>query len=293
MSLFGMPEGTPCCCNNSCCPGVALPDCITLEIDSSCCAGESATVVLTSEFAAGDCEGGVGRPITAAEVFCGGSPNIIYSGALDAGWCTVSGLSNSTVLVFCCINPETGDSEWWIYIGDSDPSHTWYPASTAQYYRLDLISCDPLLLQFGSTPDCGSSCVWTWQAACFIAGTLVKTPTGEKPIQLLREGDQVVDIHGITVEVYAIIASEVDVLMELTDEYGVPTGVTPEHPFFALDMETTIEAGKLIAGQRLPLGKTIASVKAFRGTFEVFNLSVSGSNTFIADGYAVHNKGQL
>lgn len=292
MSLFGMPEGTPCCCNNSCCPGVPLPDCITLELDSSCCTGETATVILTSEFAAGSCEGGESRPTTAAEAFCGGSPDIIYTGALDAGWCSAAELGNATVLVFCCINPETGDSEWWMYISDTDPSHIWYPASTAQYYRLDLISCDPLLLHFGSTPTCPSSCVWTWQAACFVAGTLVKTPAGEKPIQLLKEGDEIIDIHGNTVEVSAIVAGEVDVLMELTDEYGVPTGVTPEHPFFTLDMNSTIEAGKLVAGQRLPLGKTIATVKAFRGTFEVYNLSVTGSNTFIADGYAVHNKGQ-
>lgn len=217
---------------------------------------------------------------------------IIYTGALDAGWCEAAELGNGTVLVFCCVNPETGVSEWWIYFADNDLGHTWYPASTAQFYRLDLISCDPLLLQFGSTPDCTGSCIWTWQAECFVAGTLVKTPTGEKPIQLLREGDQVLDIYGNAVVVSAIVAGEVNVLIELTDEYGVPTGVTPEHPFIALDMESTIEAGKLVVGQRLPLGKTIATVKAFRGTFEVYNLSVSGSNTFVADGYAVHNKGQ-
>lgn len=295
MSLFGMPEGTPCCCQDGCCPGVAIPDCITLELNSSLCPGETATVVLTNINAPSLCDGGEDRPESMAEAY-GADADLIWTGAIPEGWCEaceISSVINSgTVNVFCRIDPVTNERSWWIGIADNDLGHTWYPDSTAQYYQLDLISCEPLLLQFGSTPDCDSSCIWTFEAACFVAGTLVKTPTGERPIQLLKEGDEMLDIYGNTVVVFAIVSGEVDVLMELTDEYGVPTGVTPEHPFIALDMESTIEAGKLVAGQRLPLGKTIASVKAFRGTFEVYNLSVSGSNTFVADGYAVHNKGR-
>lgn len=292
MSLFGMPEGTPCCCDDGCCPGFVMPDCITLELASSCCTEEPISVVLTRADAIEDCIGGERRPYTAAESYGGGDTNTIWTGALPDDWCEISGLADATVNVFCRTDEITGEKSWWIYIGGNDLGVTWYPASHPHFYQLDLISCDPFMLEINADPPDCSGCIWTWQAACFVAGTLVKTPTGEKPIQLLKEGDQVVDIYGNTVAVSAIIAGEVDVLMELTDEYGVPTGVTPEHPFIALDMESTIEAGKLVAGHRLPLGKTIAAVKAFRGTFEVFNLSVTGSNTFIADGYAVHNKGQ-
>ncbi len=271
-----------------------MPDCITLDLASSCCADEPVSIVLTRVDSIGDCVGGTRRPYTAAEGFGAGETATIWTGALPEDWCEISGLADATVNLFCRINPVTFEESWWIYIGGNDLGVSWYPASHPHYYQLTLISCDPFLLQIDADPpDCGeSSCVWTWQAACFVAGTLVKTPTGEKPIQLLREGDIVFDINGEVVEVRSIMAGEADVLIELTDEYGVPTGVTPQHPFFALDMVSTIEAGKLVAGQRLPLGKTIASVKAFRGTFEVYNLSVTGSNTFVADGYAVHNKGQ-
>lgn len=270
-----------------------MPDCLTLELTSSCCVGETATVVLTKEGGTG-CVGGDPRPYTAAEFRCyPTTPALIYTGSIPDGWCPISGLSDATVNVFCCIDPVTGEGSFWIYIGGNDLGVTWYPTSSPHYYQLTLISCDPFLLQINSTPpDCGeSSCVWTWQS-CFVAGTLVKTPAGERAIQLLREGDLVLDVYGNTVEVKSIMASEADVLLELTDQHGIPTGVTPEHPFIELDMESTTEAGKLVAGQRLPLGKTIASVKAFRGNFDVYNLSVTGSNTFVADGYAVHNKGQ-
>lgn len=268
-----------------------MPDCLTLDLTSSCCPGEPVTVILTKEGGTG-CVDGDPRPYTAAESKCEpATPALIYTGSLPDDWCAISGLGDVTVNVFCCIDPETGDGSFWIYIGGSDLGVTWYPLSSPHYYQLTLISCDPFLLQINAEPpDCGSSCVWTWQG-CFVAGTLIKTSTGEKAIQLLREGDLLIDIHGNTVEVHSIMASEADVLIELIDEYGVPTGVTPEHPFLALDMSSTIEAGKLVAGQRLPLGKTIASVKAFRGSFDVYNLSVTGSNTFVADGYAVHNKG--
>jgi len=291
MSLFGDPDGVPCCCLAGCCPGYVLPDCLTMELSSSCCTGDTASIVLTAEQAS-TCDGGESRPFTAAEAFCGGTPDIIYTGALPSAWCPEAELSNGTVLVFCCVNPSTGESEWWMYIADGDLSHTWYPASTAQYYRLDLISCDPLLLMFGTTPECPSSCVWTWQAACFVSGTLVRTPAGEVPIESLKVGDDVIDIHGDTVQVVRLYTDEVGALVQLTDEQGTQTGVTPEHPFFALDMVSTIEAGQLVKGQRLPLNKTLTSVKAFKGRFTVHNLEVSGSNSFQADGYAVHNKGQ-
>ncbi|TXH15018.1 MAG: hypothetical protein E6R03_08090 [Hyphomicrobiaceae bacterium] len=324
MSLWGEPEGIPCCCLSGCCEGFVLPDCITLDLESSCCPGDMATVILTKEDLSGGaggagstvsfvavgtmgvipfipigpssedesgCPGGERRPFNAATNFCGATPSIVYTGALPADWCPGAELGNATVLVFCCIDPLTGEQSWWIYIGDNDLSHTWYPASTAQYYRLTLISCDPFLLQFGSEPDCsGTNCVFTWQAVCFVEGTLIDTPRGKVSIEVLQNGDEVIDIHGETVTVKNIVAGEVDVLIELTDEHGIKTGVTPEHPFFT-DSKLTIDAAKLVPGQNLPGGKTLTSVKAFRGKFKVFNLSVSGSNTFIADGYFVHNKG--
>ena len=293
MSLFGMPEGVPCCCSAGCCPETILPDCITLELVSSCCVGDTATVVLTNEGAA-TCAGGTSRPTTAAESFCSPeSPDIIYTGALDSAWCASAELSNGTVLVFCCLDPITNENTWWIYFADSDPAHTWYPDSTSQYYPLTLVSCNPLLLQFGSDYTCSpTQCVWTLQAACFIGGTLIETLSGGVDIKDLKIGDTIVDIYGRPVRVRAVMVIEVDTLIRLTGENGLDTGVTPEHPFIDNDLKTTIAAGTLVPGQKLPLNKTIVATKIERGKWPVYNLSVTGSNTFIADGFAVHNKGQ-
>lgn len=297
-SLFGGdPENPPCCCLEGCCPGYVLPDCLVLELESSCCPGEIATVILTKEGASETCVGGEVRPSTAAESFCGGTPDIIYTGALDAGWCSVMGLGDGTVLVFCCINPLTGNQEWWMYIADNDLGHNWYPSVTARYYRLTLISCDPLLLQIGGDPpDCsGEVCIWTWGPICFVEGTLIRTPYGEVCIETLAVGDVLLDIHGREVFVLETISSEVDFLLQITDENGVYVGVTPEHPFIDLDMVSTIEAKDLEVGKRLPFGKEVTDVKMFRARnekFKVINLRVSESNTFVADGFAVHNKGQ-
>lgn len=300
MSLWGEPEGIPCCCLSGCCEGFVLPVCITLALESSCCPGDIATIVLIKEDVSGggsDCAGGTPRPFNAATNFCGATPAIVYTGALPMAWCPGSGLGDATVLVFCCIDPITGEKSWWIYIGGNDLGVDWYPASTAHYYRLTLVSCDPFLLQINATPpDCGeSTCVWTWQAVCFIEGTLVRTPQGEVVIESLMVGDVITDIHGESVTVLDVIPTEVDFLLRITAENGTLTGVTPEHPFIALDMESTIEAKDLTPGQSLPLNKMIVDSQLFRATngkFKVFNLRVSGSNTFIADGFAVHNKGQ-
>ncbi len=298
MSLFGMPKGVPCCCSSGCCPGVALPDCITFEIESSCCPGDVHTVVLTFEGSEASCEGGDRRPFTAAEAFCGGLPDIIYTGALDAAWCTTTDLLDATILVFCCVNPLTGESEWWLYVGGDDASgYNWYPSVTPKYYQLQLISCDPLLLQIGGeAPDCSAEvCTWTWQPACFVEGTMIRTPHGDVQIETLSVGDVILDIHGKEVYVLETIKTEVDHLIQIIDESGVSIGVTPEHPFIDIDMISVIEAKDLEVGQRLPFGKEVASVKLFKAVkekFKVVNLSVTESNTFVADGFAVHNKGQ-
>jgi len=185
------------------------------------------------------------------------------------------------------------EQTFWIYISDNDLGHSWYPASTAQYFQLTLVSCDPLLLSFGATPDCsGSSCIWTWQAACFIAGTTIDTPSGKANIEALKAGDEVLDAFGDTVTVLELIESDVNELVCLRGSSGFDTGVTPEHPFLATDMQTEIQAGKLRPGDLLPLGNTITASHRERGKFTVYNLSVTGSHTFVADGYAVHNKGQ-
>lgn len=293
MSLFGMPKGTPCCCLSGCCEGLAMPDCLTLELTSSCCAGETATVVLTKEGGTG-CVGGDPRPYTAAEFRCEPTtPALIYTGSIPDDWCAISGLGDATVNVFCCIDAETGEGTFWIYIGGSDLGVDWYPASSPHYYQLTLISCDPLLLQINAEPpDCGDTCVWTFESTCFIGTTLIRTPHGDVEISSLKRGDVVVDMYGQDVVVMDIIVSEVSEMIRLTGEDDLDLGVTPEHPFVEID-GSFILARDLTDGHKLPLGKTAVKKQTERGRFTVYNLSVDGSHTFIADGFAVHNKGNM
>lgn len=274
-----------------------MPDCITLDLASSCCADEPVSIVLTRVDSIGDCVGGTRRPYTAAEGFGAGDTATIWTGALPEDWCEISGLADATVNLFCRIDPVTFEESWWIYIGGNDLGVSWYPASHPHYYQLTLISCDPFLLQIGGEePDCsGEQCIWTWQAACFVEGTMIRTPNGDVQIETLNAGDVILDIHGKEVYVLETLKTEVDYLLEITDENGVSIGVTPEHPFIDIDMISEIEAKDLEVGKRLPFGKEVTGVKLFKATeerFKVINLSVTESNTFVADGFAVHNKGQ-
>jgi hypothetical protein len=224
-----------------------------------------------------------------------------YTGTLTTNWCYSEPTENiyvlnSNVAVWCETNEITGEEEWYIYINDTNVQHSWHPPSAefaAKAYRLVLVSCSPLLLTFGGDAGCtGNNCAWTWEAACFIHGTLISTPHGLVPIESLQVGEAVYDADHEIVKVEAVHYSTREVILFLADDDGIQTGVTPEHPFLSYDGKSFVLAGNLKTGDRLRHGKIVGHVKALVDPTEVVNLTVSGSKTFIANGFAVHNKGE-
>lgn len=288
----GRAAGVPCCCLDGCCPGYTLPDCITLELSSSCCPGDVATVVLTKDTAIDLCPGGVSRPTTGASAF-DASVGYIWFGALPDDWCAAAEIGGNTVNVFCRTDPITGEESWWIYIADSDLSHTWYDyAANPRYHQLSLISCDPLLLQINNDlSTCDSGCEWEWQTGCFIAGTRIKTPTGSIRIQDIVIGDIVCDHAGRACIVEKLMQYECQQWLEVYDESGETTGVTADHPFMLDDGITLRPINDVDLGVPLKDGKSLSKVIVRDEPTTVYNLTVSGSHTYVANGFAVHNKG--
>ncbi len=143
--------------------------------------------------------------------------------------------------------------------------------------------------------------------SCFVAGTRVRTPGGERPIEDLAVGDAIVAwdatarrvvvgrvaaIHRALVrETRAIVAGALRV-----------RGVTRTHPVFELGRGDFVQASELRVGDRLLSldgeGRegevAIAAIDAHEvaePTIPVFNLTVADAPpTYFADGVLVHNK---
>jgi intein/homing endonuclease len=119
-------------------------------------------------------------------------------------------------------------------------------------------------------------------------------PQGTWRSRALKKATKVYDRDYKIVMVNAVHKSIANVLLYVKDQNGDDVRVTPEHPFMRENStDKTIPAGELRNGLELPLNKTVSGVTAHFGEVEVINLSVTGSHTFIANGWAVHNKGNL
>jgi predicted lipid-binding transport protein (Tim44 family) len=134
---------------------------------------------------------------------------------------------------------------------------------------------------------------------CFPPGTLIRTPSGEVPIERLAHGDEIIspDTQGglVTSRVESIYVTH-DRLLRLDTKMGT-LHTTSEHPIELADGRFE-PAGDLKPGSSVALmadGQVrISEVSASslgQTEAEVYNLSVSGPHTFVADGFIVHNKG--
>jgi len=135
---------------------------------------------------------------------------------------------------------------------------------------------------------------------CFLAGTKIQTPDGEKNIESLKSGQQVYSfdesgkiVSSSVVATYGVIRDRYYAIKTATNEVHV----TAEHPF--LTPNGYVEAQDLKAGDKVFVfsisGKiseeTIASMDVVSGNIRAYNLQVASPHTFFAEGFAVHNKG--
>ena len=128
---------------------------------------------------------------------------------------------------------------------------------------------------------------------CFLAGTLIATPDGEKPIEELKAGDSVISFNEKTKTEEVSIIGSIDVLNR--ESYYTINGIvkaTAEHPFYT--NEGIVEVKNLGGGHELvtrygntPLGRIEITHDV---DVEVFNLlNVTPNNNYFANNFLVHN----
>ena len=139
----------------------------------------------------------------------------------------------------------------------------------------------------------------TTTPTCFVPGTIVSSPGGDKKIEDIKVGDEVSSFANdkiLNSSVSQIYKAQRDFYFDLAaGEYEVK--VTAEHPFY-------IGSGKFEQVQNLKVGdrvyvegngglvaKQVTSNTRIDEKTDVYNMSVDNTNTYFANGFGVHNKG--
>jgi hypothetical protein len=147
---------------------------------------------------------------------------------------------------------------------------------------------------------------------CFLAGTMISTPDGNRPIESLREGDAIWCVSDDGRKVAGKVEAT---LRHVSDGYCRLNGstlVTGDHRFLVAGMGRNVVAGlgsenyeTHALGQWIPLknldvGQQLLRIDGTQETVEtidnvdrgvrVYNLEVSPYHNYFANGILVHNK---
>ena len=93
---------------------------------------------------------------------------------------------------------------------------------------------------------------------CFVAGTLVSTPQGRRPIEQLEAGDKVLTSDGV-MRINKLVRNTAKQLVEVKLGNGKTIRCTPEHPFFT---DAGWVCAKNLAGRRLISGVEMSCLRA-------------------------------
>lgn len=140
---------------------------------------------------------------------------------------------------------------------------------------------------------------------CFPVGTRITTEQGYKNIEEIQIGDRVYTHKGRSKRVTNIFSKRYrGSLVYIKAGYNKEIRCTPEHPFYTLDLFTDrkyfVEADKLIQGQTLfihnkggsfPLDTKVKNKYTINFNGYVYNFSVEEDESYIANGFVVHNCG--
>lgn len=128
---------------------------------------------------------------------------------------------------------------------------------------------------------------------CLVAGSLVATPCGSKPIEDLVVGDSVLGYDTtsgaiVSIQVLKISESHADQYLKINSRLKV----TEEHPVYT-DGEWHPASGitvgmELLNLQALP--ETVNTIEEITAEVRVYDISVETPHNFFADGILVHNK---
>lgn len=149
----------------------------------------------------------------------------------------------------------------------------------------------------------GTGCIasggWT---SCFVAGTLIDTPFGPRPIETLSPGEEVFSMSSAgrmeKNRVGQFFKHEVNSYLKIKFSSGSELKVTEEHPIYVSNFADYVEAGKLRVGMLVvqagkdgELGtQEILSIEKIETPETVYNISVDENHNYFAEGILVHNK---
>jgi phage terminase large subunit-like protein len=132
---------------------------------------------------------------------------------------------------------------------------------------------------------------------CLVAGTSVRTVTGQVAIERVRSGDQVWTRGGWREVAMAGLTGMAFRLVTLQVEGGRTVTGTPEHPVW-VGGRGFVKLGKVRLGELVLVGdkeKDLCPLRVYAITVDdgpatpVYNLAVVGHNEFLANGILVHN----
>jgi len=136
---------------------------------------------------------------------------------------------------------------------------------------------------------------------CFVRGTMVKTPKGDRRIEDLVVGDEVLAYDGGAVVVRTVLACherQADEVFSVRAGDVVIGGVSAEHPVWDDSVQAwrpvrslTLASRLLVLVQGHLAVQNVVELRRAAGVSTVFNLSVSApENNYFVEGVLVHNK---
>ena len=138
------------------------------------------------------------------------------------------------------------------------------------------------------------------ESSCLKEGTKILTPQGDKLIETLSVGDEIISYDGtnkITNQIIAIKKSKAKKTLKITLKNGITIEGTKEHPFFNVEKQNYIKLVDFKKRDKLQLANgeyskiiSIENKKHYKETV-VYDLSVqSPYHNYFAEGVLVHNK---
>ena len=137
-------------------------------------------------------------------------------------------------------------------------------------------------------------------SSCLKEGTKILTPQGDKLIETLSIGDEIISYNGtnkITNQITAIKKSHTKKTIKITLKNGIEIEGTKEHPVFNVEKQSYVKLSKLKQGDSLQLINggsneiVLIEKKKHPISIDIYDLSVKPPfHNYFAQGVLVHNK---
>ncbi len=139
---------------------------------------------------------------------------------------------------------------------------------------------------------CGMSCAY-----CVPAGTMIETPNGSKPIEQIRDGDDVISYDNsseqlVIARVSGVADREVQEVFEI-EVNGVKLRLTSEHPVMThrgwVQAEYLTCDDEVLCFDNILKYKKISCIRKIKKNVKVYNFHVPKYESYLANGIVTHN----